>query len=107
MLNPFHVPVPDEVIFEERWETGEWFRSGSVWSLGNGKVFYFRPGHETFGVFMEEVPLKIVENAVVWLGNKLNHIEPTQTISNNSKPSLNLIVYENRHEPVVVDNDHR
>ena len=29
---PFHVPEPDEVIFEERWEGGEWFRSGMVWT---------------------------------------------------------------------------
>lgn len=65
---PFHVPAPDEVVFEERWETGEWFRSGSVWNLGKGKVFYFRPGHETFAVFLEEAPLRIIENAVLWLG---------------------------------------
>ena len=45
---PFHVPEPDEVILEERWASGEWFRSGAVWKLGRGKVFYFRPGHETF-----------------------------------------------------------
>ena len=25
---PFHVPEPDEVILEERWAGGEWFRSG-------------------------------------------------------------------------------
>jgi trehalose utilization protein len=65
---PFHVPPPDEVVFEERWETGEWFRSGSVWNLGKGKVFYFRPGHETFPVFSEEAPLRIIENAVRWMG---------------------------------------
>jgi trehalose utilization protein len=27
---PFHVPEPDEVIFEERWASGEWFRSGAI-----------------------------------------------------------------------------
>ena len=25
---PFHVPEPDEVVLEERWASGEWFRSG-------------------------------------------------------------------------------
>lgn len=64
---PFHVPEPDEVIFEERWESGEWFRSGSLWNIGQGKVFYFRPGHETYKVFYEEMPLKIVENVVLWM----------------------------------------
>ena len=65
---PFHVPAPDEVIFEERWSAGEWFRSGAVWKLGRGRVFYFRPGHETFPVYKEAIPLKILTNAVRWLG---------------------------------------
>jgi len=65
---PFHVPTPDVVVFEERWPTGEWFRSGSIWNLGRGKVFYFRPGHETYPVYQEKTPLKIVENAIRWLG---------------------------------------
>ncbi len=64
---PFHVPEPDEVILEERWATGEWFRSGALWKLGRGQVFYFRPGHETFPVFKQDLPLKIVTNAVRWL----------------------------------------
>ena len=65
---PFHVPEPDEVIFEERWPTGEWFRSGMIWNIGDGKVFYFRPGHETFPVYKQEVALNIIENAVRFLG---------------------------------------
>ena len=64
---PFHVPEPDEVIFEERWEAGEWFRSGCVWRIGKGRWFYFRPGHETFPVYKEKVTLKILDNAVRWL----------------------------------------
>ena len=65
---PFHVPEPDKVIFEERWPTGEWFRSGMIWNIGDGKVFYFRPGHETFPVYKQEVALNIIENAVRFLG---------------------------------------
>jgi trehalose utilization protein len=65
---PFHVPAPDEVVFEERWETGEWFRSGALWKLGKGRVFYFRPGHETYPIFKQPIPLKILSNAVRWLG---------------------------------------
>jgi trehalose utilization protein len=64
---PFHVPTPDEVILEERWAPGEWFRSGMVWNIGKGKVFYFRPGHETFPVYKNPHCLKIVSNAVHWL----------------------------------------
>lgn len=64
---PFHVPAPDEVVCEERWAGGEWFRSGSVWKLGRGRVFYFRPGHELYPVFKDQNVLKILDNAVHWL----------------------------------------
>jgi trehalose utilization protein len=67
---PFHVPPPASVVFEERWASGEWFRSGSVWEIGDGKVFYFRPGHELYPVFKEPTVLKIIDNAVRWLGTK-------------------------------------
>jgi len=65
---PFHVPAPDEVIFEERWDAGERFRSGAVWKIGLGRLFYFRPGHETFDVYKQPETLQILENAVRWMG---------------------------------------
>lgn len=67
---PFHVPRPDAVVLEERWATGEWFRSGSVWNLGKGRIFYFRPGHELYSVFKNPQVLKVIENATRWLGTK-------------------------------------
>jgi trehalose utilization protein len=67
---PFHVPAPDEVVFEEKWDKGERFRSGCVWTVGKGRVFYFRPGHETYPVFLQPEPLRVVENAVRWLGGR-------------------------------------
>lgn len=70
----FHVPKPDTVLFEETWATGEWFRSGSIWNLGEGKVMYFRPGHETYGVFKNPNVLKIIENSALWLGEKKSHV---------------------------------
>ena len=68
---PFHVPTPDAVIFEEHWDKGEHFRSGCLWNLGKGKVFYFRPGHEIYPVYKQELPLKVIENAARWLGSQL------------------------------------
>ena len=73
---PFHVPKPDAVVFEERWDTGEHFRSGCVWQVGLGQVFYFRPGHETYPVFKQAEPLRILENAVRCLGAKLAPDKP-------------------------------
>jgi trehalose utilization protein len=66
---PFHVPVPDAVVFEERWDKGESFRSGCVWRVGTGGVFYFRPGHETYPVFQQAEPLRVIENSVRWLAS--------------------------------------
>ncbi|PHS11011.1 MAG: trehalose utilization protein [Blastopirellula sp.] len=65
---PFHVPDSDLVIFEETWELGERFRAGMVWNIGKGKVFYFRPGHETYPVFKQPEVVKVLENACRWLG---------------------------------------
>ena len=64
---PLHVPAPDEVIFEDRWPTGEWFRNGMVWRIGRGRVFYFRPGHETYPIYRQPIPLRVIDNAVRWL----------------------------------------
>ncbi len=67
---PFHVPDPDEVIFEERWELGEWFRSGMVWDIEKGKVFYFRPGHETYPIYKQKEVIQVLANACQWMGGK-------------------------------------
>jgi trehalose utilization protein len=67
---PFHVPKPDAIIFEERWNDKESFTSGCAWQVGKGRVFYFRPGHETYAIYNEEIPLKIVENAIHWVHAK-------------------------------------
>ncbi len=68
---PFHVPSPDAVVFEETWKAGQRFRSGAIWGLGRGKVFYFRPGHENFNVFHQPEPLQIVANATRWLASEI------------------------------------
>lgn len=43
---PFAVPTPEDIVFISWFEGGEVFRSGCTWKRGNGKIFYFRPGHE-------------------------------------------------------------
>ena len=68
---PFHVPKPDAVVFEETWQAGQRFRSGAIWNLGKGKIFYYRPGHENFNVFHQPESLKIVANAARWLGSEI------------------------------------
>lgn len=72
----FHVPTPDTVVFEERWDKGEHFRSGCVWKVGRGTVFYFRPGLETYPVFKQREPLRVIENAARWLGGEVRKNAP-------------------------------
>jgi len=64
---PFFVPTPDVTLFDERWDNGATFPAGCVWTLGKGKVVYFRPGHETYPIFKQPEVQQVVENAVRWL----------------------------------------
>jgi trehalose utilization protein len=65
---PFGVPPPDLVVFESTWRTGQRFRSGCVWKRGSGRVFYFRPGHETFPTYFQPEVKTILVNAARWIG---------------------------------------
>jgi len=62
----FDVPDPDELLFISWFEGGEVFRSGAVWHRGKGRIFYFRPGHETYPIFHNTEVLRVLANGVRW-----------------------------------------
>jgi trehalose utilization protein len=62
----FDIPTPDELIFVSWFEGGEVFRSGCCWKRGHGKIFYFRPGHETYPIFYNEQIIRVIWNACLW-----------------------------------------
>jgi trehalose utilization protein len=62
----FDVPAPDELIFVSWFEGGEVFRSGMTYTRGRGKIFYFRPGHETYPTYHHKDVLKVISNAAKW-----------------------------------------
>ena len=62
----FDIPKPDDLIFANWYRGGELFRSGATWTRGNGKIFYFQPGHETNTGFQNEYVQQIIRNAVHW-----------------------------------------
>lgn len=64
---PFGIPEPDELIFISWFTGGEVFRSGATWRRGNGRVFYFRPGHETFPTYHQPEVRLVLRNAVHWV----------------------------------------
>lgn len=63
---PFDIADPQEVVFMGWFNGGEVFRSGCTWVRGNGKVFYFQPGHETNTAFQNVYVQQIIKNAVRW-----------------------------------------
>ena len=63
---PFMIPTPDELIFITWWEGGEIFRGGVTYKRGNGKIFYFHPGHETLPSYYNKNVLKVIGNAIRW-----------------------------------------
>jgi len=62
----FDVPAPDTLVFTSWFAGGEVFRSGCCYRRGNGRVFYFRPGHETYPIYHDEDVRRVLHNAVVW-----------------------------------------
>jgi trehalose utilization protein len=62
----FEIPAPEELVFISWFEGGEVFRSGCCYRRGKGKLFYFRPGHETFPVYHQPEILQVITNAVFW-----------------------------------------
>ena len=62
----FDIAAPDELVIVSWFAGGEVFRSGCCWHRGKGKVFYFRPGHETFDIYYDKTIQKVLANGVRW-----------------------------------------
>lgn len=72
----FDIPTPDELIFVSWFEGGEVFRSGCTFKRGKGKIFYFRPGHETHPTYHNPQIQRVIINAVKW-AKQANTTKPT------------------------------
>lgn len=62
----FDIPKPDDVVFTGWFSNGYVFRSGCTWSRGNGRIFYFQPGHEEYPVYYQKEIQQIIRNGVYW-----------------------------------------
>ena len=87
---PFDVPPVKTVVFQSYFPTGgEYFPSfattvgegidpdfqsgsggGQNQGEGAGRVFYFRPGHETFPTYFDPSVRRILRNAVLWAARR-------------------------------------
>lgn len=86
---PFDVPPYETLVFQSRFSVdGATFPSGIAWTVGDGidpeftsgpgggknqgegkcRLFYFRPGHETYPTYFEANVRKVIYNAVRWSG---------------------------------------
>jgi trehalose utilization protein len=84
----FDIPQPEALIFVSWFEGGEVFRSGCTFRRGRGRVFYFRPGHETYPIYHHPDVLRVIANAARWAAPHaikptpiVNVKEPLETIS--------------------------
>ena len=89
--SPFGTPPYQTLVFQSYFPLGsEYFPCGFTLSVGQGvdseftsgpgnganqgdgagRVFYFRPGHETVGTYHLPIVQKILENAVLWCSRR-------------------------------------
>lgn len=78
----FDIPDPDTLVFISWFQGGEVFRSGCCYHRNKGKIFYFRPGHETYPIFYNADVLKVIANAVRWTAP----VKGPQVSFGNKKP---------------------
>ncbi len=62
----FDIPTPDELVLVSWFQGGEVFRSGCCYHRGQGKIFYFRPGHETYPTYFQPEVQRVIANGVRW-----------------------------------------
>jgi trehalose utilization protein len=86
----FDIPEPDTLVFVSWFRGGEVFRSGCCFTRGMGRIFYFRPGHESHPTYHNTQVQTVIANAVRWAA-------PTdggRPVFGNSKPLESLAVPE-------------
>jgi len=89
----FDIPQPDELIFVSWFQGGEVFRSGATFKRGAGKIFYFRPGHETYATFYNEEIRRVIANAVQWAVP----VDRPARVFGNMDPIEDLPWYDRKH----------
>jgi trehalose utilization protein len=86
----FDIPPPEELIFLSWFQGGEVFRSGCTFRRGKGKIFYFRPGHETYPTYHHPIVQRVIANGVRWaapsgspyFGDGRQIMPPLETVPN-------------------------
>lgn len=97
---PFVIPAPEAVVFDGFYEsTKTSARQGLRWTIGKGRVFYFRPGHEEYPVYFMSPVRRILRNAALWAAHDEPGIwedcDPSASAARGAgEPPLSLILRE-------------
>ncbi|NNJ25866.1 ThuA domain-containing protein [Alienimonas chondri] len=91
----FDIPEPETLLFVSNFQGGNVFRSGAIWTRGNGRIVYFRPGHETYPMYRNAQILRVVGNAVRWTAPRAPLSLPA---SKNDNPRIAIPGYEQPEE---------
>ena len=94
----FDIPAPDELVLISWFEGGEVFRSGCTFRRGKGKIFYFRPGHETFPIYHDANVQRVIANGAKWVaptggfyaGDGRNIAEPIERLESDYQTDSKL-----------------
>lgn len=78
----FDIPAPDTLVMVSWFQGGEVFRSGCCYHRGNGKIFYFRPGHETYPTYKHKDVMQVIVNACRWAAR----VDGPQVVRGNVDP---------------------
>jgi trehalose utilization protein len=62
----FDIPAPETLVMVSWFKGGEVFRSGCCYTRGKGRLFYFRPGHETYPTYYDPNVRRVIANAARW-----------------------------------------
>ena len=73
---PFVIPTPDKLLFIGHFSGGEVLRAGCLYERGNGKIFYFQPGHETFPTYYHPGIQTVIRNAVRFVAPTYRQFTP-------------------------------
>jgi trehalose utilization protein len=90
----FDIPAPDTLVFNSWFEGGEVFRSGCCYRRGAGRIFYFRPGHETYPIYHDEDIQQVLANACEWAAGgdgptpDFGNADPIETIDESDDRSV-------------------
>jgi trehalose utilization protein len=85
----FDIPEPDQLLFISWFEGGEVFRSGAVWHRGLGRIFYFRPGHETYPIYHQDEVIDVIARGVRWLYTG-ERTDPTSSLSDTTRDCVRV-----------------